>query len=113
MIRRARPPVVFLGTLSQQPVGGPVWMYLHYLVGLRRLGFEPYYVEAHGATPCDFFSSRTDDGFAKAAAPRETLQLAEDLFTLGKACAIHRITLCCRSHVRTCSASCRRLLPDR
>ena len=43
--------IVVLGMLAKMPVPGVVWQTLHYLEGLRRLGFDPWYVEAHGRTP--------------------------------------------------------------
>ena len=45
-----RPPhkVVVMGSMCRLPVAGVVYQILHYMVGLERLGFEPYYVEWHG-----------------------------------------------------------------
>src|SRR4051812_47784264 len=37
--------------MTKMPVAGVVWQTAHYLVGLRRLGYEPYYVEAGGHQP--------------------------------------------------------------
>jgi GT2 family glycosyltransferase len=53
------PKVVVLGLMTKIPVPGVVWQTVHYLEGLRRLGFDPYYVEAHGRTPSMFM--REDD----------------------------------------------------
>ena len=33
--------------MAKTPVPGVVWQTLHYLIGFRRLGFDPYYVETH------------------------------------------------------------------
>ena len=41
------------GMMSKMPVAGIVFLTVQYLVGLKRLGFDVYYVEAHGQTPCD------------------------------------------------------------
>ncbi|HYG35119.1 MAG TPA: glycosyltransferase family 2 protein, partial [Clostridia bacterium] len=60
--------IVLLGFLSHFPVAGVAWQTLHYLVGLERLGFDVYYVEAHGCTPSKLMRSETDDGAALAAA---------------------------------------------
>ena len=38
-------PVVVFGIAFLYPLAGVTWQVLHYLVGLRRLGFDPYYVE--------------------------------------------------------------------
>ena len=46
-----RPRVVLLGMMTKMPVAGVVWQNLHYLLGFERLGYEAYYVEAHGRTP--------------------------------------------------------------
>jgi GT2 family glycosyltransferase len=55
-------------------VAGVVWQTLQYLIGFQRLGFEPYYVEAHARTPGMLMRDQTDDGGALAAAfIRETL----------------------------------------
>jgi hypothetical protein len=65
----ARPPkIVLLGMMTKIPVAGAVWGTLHYLIGLRRLGYDPYYVEAHARTPTMLMSQPEDDGSALAAA---------------------------------------------
>ena len=63
----ARPKIVVLGFLSHFPVAGVAWQTLHYLIGFRRLGFEVYYVEAHGCSPSKLMESETDDGPVRAA----------------------------------------------
>ena len=63
-----RPPVVVLGMMTKIPVAGVVWQTLHYLIGLERLGFAPYYVEAHGRTPSMLMSSDAQDPSDLAAA---------------------------------------------
>jgi hypothetical protein len=42
---RRGPVVVVFGIAFLYPLAGVTWQFLHYLVGLRRLGFDPYYVE--------------------------------------------------------------------
>lgn len=59
--------VVVLGMMAKIPVPGVVWQTLHYLEGLRRLGFDPYYVEAHGRTPTMLMEQAGDDASARAA----------------------------------------------
>ncbi|MGH7556630.1 MAG: glycosyltransferase family 2 protein [Gemmatimonadota bacterium] len=61
------PRIVVLGMMSAMPYGGVVWQTLHYLVGLERLGFEAWYVEAHARTPCHFMVHVEDDGSRGAA----------------------------------------------
>src|SRR4029077_11104821 len=75
--RRSRPDdrgacsmrrIVVLGMMAKTPVPGVIWQTLHYLLGLRRLGLEPYYVEAHARSPSMLMERPTDDGGARAAA---------------------------------------------
>jgi GT2 family glycosyltransferase len=63
-----RRKIVLLGMMTRIPVAGVVWQTLHYLLGFRQLGFEPYYVEAHARTPGMLMREETDDGGALAAA---------------------------------------------
>ena len=63
-----RPKVVVLGMMTKMPVAGVVWQNLHYLLGFRQLGFEPYYVEAHGRTPSMLMAGPDDDASGRAAA---------------------------------------------
>jgi hypothetical protein len=59
--------IVLLGMMSQMPVAGVVWQTMHYMVGLRRLGYDSYYVESHARTPTMLMESETDDSSGKAA----------------------------------------------
>lgn len=59
--------IVLLGMMSKMPVAGIVYLTMQYLVGLKRLGYEPYYVEAHGRTPSMFVEHAGEDGSARAA----------------------------------------------
>lgn len=62
-----QPVIVVLGLLTTMPVGGVVWQTVHYLVGLRRLGFDVYYAEEHGIAPSMFTDDQDPDGTVKAA----------------------------------------------
>jgi ATP-binding cassette subfamily B protein len=62
-----RPKAVVLGLMSKMPVGGVVWQTIHYLMGLERLGFDAYYVEAHAGTPSMLMTRPDDDSTALAA----------------------------------------------
>ncbi|HEX7292072.1 MAG TPA: glycosyltransferase [Conexibacter sp.] len=70
------------------PVPGVMWQTVHYLVGLRRLGFEPWYVEAHGRHPSMLMRHPGDDAGARAAA-----YIAATLrrFDLGDCWAYHAL----------------------
>lgn len=54
--------------MSKIPVGGVIWLVAQYAEGFRRLGFDPYYVEAHGRVPSMFMEHQLDDGTRKACA---------------------------------------------
>jgi hypothetical protein len=46
-----RPPkgkIIVFGILFWYPLGGVTFQFLHYLIGLRRLGYDPYYIEDSG-----------------------------------------------------------------
>jgi hypothetical protein len=59
--------IVLLGMMSRWPVAGVAWVTVQYLEGLRRLGYDAYYVEAHGCTQTKFMTRPDDDGVARAA----------------------------------------------
>jgi hypothetical protein len=64
----AKPKVVVLGTMSKMPVAGIVFITVQYLLGLKRLGFDAYYVEAHARTPSMFITADHHNGSLPAAA---------------------------------------------
>jgi len=54
--------LIVLGILGQYPLAGIAWQAIHYLVGLRRLGWDVFYVEDSGANPYDpRHATRTED----------------------------------------------------
>ena len=61
-----RPKIVLLGMLTKIPVGGVMWLIRQYAVGFERLGYDVYYVEAHGRVPSMFMDDEYDDATAKA-----------------------------------------------
>lgn len=63
-----RPKVVVLGMMTKMPVAGVVWQNLHYLLGFERLGYDAYYVEAHGRTPSMLMAPAEEDVSGRAAA---------------------------------------------
>src|SRR5207237_9839268 len=62
-----QPIIVVFGMMTKMPGAGIVWLTVPYLVGLRRLGYDVYYVEAHARTPSMLMTSPDDDGAALAA----------------------------------------------
>src|ERR1041384_6691940 len=79
-----RDKIVLLGMIGRMPVAGAVWQAVHYLVGLERLGYEAYYVEAHG---CMSWAFREDE-VAAAAFIHRVMQR----FDLGDRWAFHART---------------------
>jgi len=63
-----RPKAVVLGLTSKMPLAGITLLTMQYVVGLRRLGFDVYYVEEHGKMPWLLMSPGRTDGAAVAAA---------------------------------------------
>lgn len=74
-----REKIVVLGSMSKMPVAGTVWLTLAYVVGLERLGFEVYYVEAHARTPTMLMELPEDDGSAMAAGFIDSLMRRIDM----------------------------------
>ena len=54
--------------MATMPFAGVVWQTMQYLIGLERLGFDVFYVEAHAVSPRHFVAHAGDDGAAGAAA---------------------------------------------
>jgi hypothetical protein len=42
---RAKGKIIVSGILFWYPLAGVTYQFLHYLIGLRRLGYQPYYIE--------------------------------------------------------------------
>ena len=64
----SRPKIVLLGMLTKIPVGGVMWLVRQYAVGFGRLGYDVYYVEAHGRVPSTFMEDEHDDATSRAVA---------------------------------------------
>src|SRR6266536_43017 len=41
-------PIIVFGILFWFPLAGVTYQFLHFLIGLRRLGYDPYYIEDSG-----------------------------------------------------------------
>jgi hypothetical protein len=57
----SRGRVIVTGLLAQYPLGGVAWDYIQYVLGLRRLGHDVYYIEDTGVWPYN----PTTDGVTK------------------------------------------------
>jgi hypothetical protein len=80
--------IVVLGMMSRMPVPGNSWLVAHYLVGFQRLGYDVYYVEAHGSTPREVMQSPSDNAAVKAA---EYIDRILRKFDFGQRWAFHSL----------------------
>jgi hypothetical protein len=56
--------IIVTGLIGQHPVlGGMTWHYLHYVLGLRQLGHDVYYVEDSGEWPYNLHGGPSGDNF--------------------------------------------------
>ena len=83
-----RPKAIVLGLMSTMPVGGVVWQTVHYLLGLEKLGFDAYYVEAHARTPAALMTGDYDDSSELAA---QFISTVMERFGLGDRWAFHAL----------------------
>src|SRR6266571_3064139 len=44
----AKGKIIVFGILFWYPLAGVTYQFLHFLIGLRRLGYDPYYIEDSG-----------------------------------------------------------------
>jgi len=86
--------IVLLGMISRMPVSGVIWQTVHYLLGLERLGYEVFYVEAHGCTPTAFMETEEGNGCDKAAAFLASLMKRFDLGDRWAYHAVHEKNQC-------------------
>ena len=49
----SRKRIVVMGFMAGCPIAGVVWQHIHYIVGLRRLGHEVFYIEDSARLPYD------------------------------------------------------------
>ncbi|MDQ3588108.1 MAG: glycosyltransferase family 2 protein, partial [Actinomycetota bacterium] len=85
----SRPAIVVLGMMAKIPVPGVMWQTIHYLLGFRRLGFDAYYVEAHGRTPSMLMERATDDSASRAAQTIDRVMRRFDLSDRWAYAAVH------------------------
>ena len=77
-MKAERPPrgkVIVFGILFWYPLAGVTYQFLHYLLGLRRLGYDPYYVEDSGRLVYDpSLNDVSPDATGNVAAVLPTLE---------------------------------------
>jgi hypothetical protein len=67
--------VIVFGILFWYPLAGVTYQFLHYLIGLRRLGYDPYYIEDSGRWVYDpQINDFSPDATANIAAVVPTLE---------------------------------------
>src|SRR4051812_33576275 len=59
--------IIVMGYMGGCPIAGVMWQYLHYLVGLQRLGHDVYYIEDSARYPYDPVRQTIDADYGQAA----------------------------------------------
>ena len=72
---RSRGRILVFGILFWYPLAGVTYQFLHYLLALRRLGYEPYYIEDSGRWIYDpALNDLSPDASGNVAAVAEVLE---------------------------------------
>ena len=90
MIVIPKKKIVLLGMMSHIPVAGSIWLTVQYLIGFQRLGFEVYYVEAHGIQPAGMLAGQPADEDSSARAA-EFIAAVMKRFDLNHRWAFHAL----------------------
>ncbi|MDX2226400.1 MAG: hypothetical protein SFY92_04790 [Verrucomicrobiae bacterium] len=59
--------VIVMGFMGSCPIAGVVWQHLHYLIGLKELGHEVYYIEDSARIPYNPSTFEVTEDFSYAA----------------------------------------------
>jgi hypothetical protein len=59
--------IVVMGFMGSMPIAGVIWQHVHYIVGLRLLGHEVYYIEDSARLPYNPETFEVNDDFDYAA----------------------------------------------
>jgi hypothetical protein len=62
-----RKRIVVMGFMGSMPIAGVIWQHIHYIVGLRRLGHDVYYIEDSARLPYNPETFEVTDEFDYAA----------------------------------------------
>jgi hypothetical protein len=62
-----RKRIVVMGFMGSMPIAGVIWQHVHYIVGLRQLGHEVYYVEDSARLPYNPETFEVNNEFDYAA----------------------------------------------
>ena len=88
MLIPGKKKIVLLGMTTLMPVAGNIWLIVQYMLGFQQLGYEPYYIETHGATPTKLMRGKDDDSSLRAA---EFLDAILRRFNFGQQWAFHAL----------------------
>jgi hypothetical protein len=72
-----RKKIVVMGFMGSIPIAGVIWQHIHYIVGLKRLGHDVYYIEDSARLPYNPETFEVNDAFDYAA---QILQRLADEF---------------------------------
>ena len=62
-----RKRIAVLGFMANCPIAGVIWQHIHYIVGLRRLGHDVYYIEDTSRFPYDPVQQTPTEDYSYAA----------------------------------------------
>jgi hypothetical protein len=62
-----RKRLVVMGFMGSMPIAGVIWQHIHYIVGLRQLGHDVYYIEDSARLPYNPETCQVNNDFGYAA----------------------------------------------
>jgi len=62
-----RKRIVIMGFMGSMPIAGVIWQHVHYIVGLKRLGHDVYYIEDSARLPYNPQTCEVNNEFEYAA----------------------------------------------
>ena len=62
-----RKRIVVMGFMGSMPIAGVIWQHIHYVVGLKRLGHDIYYIEDSARLPYNPETFEVNNEFDYAA----------------------------------------------
>src|SRR6266853_4160659 len=62
-----RKRIVVMGFMGSMPIAGVIWQHVHYVLGLRRLGHDVFYIEDSARLPYNPETFEVTDEFDYAA----------------------------------------------
>jgi hypothetical protein len=82
-----RKRIVVMGFMGSCPIAGVIWQHVHYIVGLKRLGHEVYYIEDSARIPYNAETFDTSNDFSYATKLLERLANEFDFENRWSFCA--------------------------